>query len=164
MVAPISPQVSGPSLRWRINASFDDYVRNQTGDGEVILSDGARRDEDGNYVFPAHAARSEDGLITFAGSVEFRAYRGILALRVAEPQFKRVDDVVFLSVVDDAAPAGSRLDLATATIESSHVGQASLDLRLTERGSDLFLGKYPAGASLAPVTITLPTSSQGVNS
>lgn len=162
MVEPISPQVISASLRWRINASFDDYVRNQTGDGEVFLSEGAQRDDDGHYVFPAHAACDEDGVIAFDGSVDFRAYRGILALRVAEPQFKLIDDLIHLSVVDDAAPAGSRLDLATATLESSRVGQTTLDLRLTDRGSELFLGKYPAGAPLAPVTIILPTSSKGV--
>lgn len=164
MVEPISPQATSASLRWRINASFDDYVRNQTGDGEVILGEGVQRDEDGYYVFPAHAPSDEGGVIAFGGSVDFQAYRGILALRVAEPRFQVIDDSIHLTVVDDAAPAGSRLELATATLDSSVTGPTTLDLRLTDRGSELFFGKYPAGAPLAPVTITLPTSSEGVRS
>ena len=51
---------------------------------------------------------------------------------------------------------GERLELATATFDEGLIGHVELDLRLTERGSELFFGKYPAGTQLACVTVTLP--------
>ncbi|MCZ9882569.1 HtaA domain-containing protein [Arthrobacter sp. B2a2-09] len=150
------------SLQWRIDGAFDSYVRNQAGDGTVTLSDGASRDGDGYYHFPRIGAPSDPATLRFGGSVEFRAYMGVLSLRIAEPSFHIFQDVVRMYIVDDAAPAGTRLELATATIEPGRAGRAMLDLRLTERGSELFFGKYPAGASLAPVNVLLPGPRAGM--
>lgn len=144
------------SLQWRIDASFDNYVRNQTGDGTVTVSAGASRDDDGYYYFPRMDTSAGSENLRFGGSVEFRAYMGVLSLRIADPSFRVSQDMVRMYIVDDAAPAGTRFELATATLEPGQVGPARLDLRLTERGSELFFGKYPAGSPLAPATVLLP--------
>lgn len=144
------------SLQWRIEPAFDSYVRNQTGDGTVTVSSGASRDDDGYYLFPSIDASPDPASLHFGGSVEFRAYMGVLSLRIAEPSFHVSRDVVRMYIVDDAAPAGTRLELATAAIEPGQVGRVLLDLRLTEQGSELFFGKYPAGTPLAPVNVLLP--------
>ncbi|SDP42702.1 Htaa protein [Arthrobacter sp. ok909] len=144
------------SLQWRIDASFDNYVRNQTGDGTVTVSGGASRDDDGYYHFPRLDTSSGGENVRFGGSVEFRAYMGVLSLRIADPSLHVSQDMVRMYIVDDAAPAGTRIELATAALDHGQVGLAILDLRLTERGSELFFGKYPAGAPLAPATVLLP--------
>ncbi|WP_168709330.1 HtaA domain-containing protein [Arthrobacter sp. PAMC25564] len=144
------------SLQWRVDASFDNYVRNQTGDGTVTVSAGASRDHDGYYYFPRIDTSSGSENLHFGGAVEFRAYMGVLSLRIADPSFHISQDMVRMYIMDDAAPAGTRLELATATLEPGQVGPAVLDLRLTERGSELFFGKYPAGTTLAPATVLLP--------
>ncbi len=145
-----------PSLQWRIDPAFDDYVRNRTGDGTVMLSDGATRDNDGYYHFPKIGSSLDRGNVYFGGSVEFRAYLGVLSLRIADPSFHVTGDVVRMFIVDDNAPAGTRLELATAAIEPGRSGSVMLDLRLTEVGSELFFGKYPAGTPLASLSILLP--------
>lgn len=146
------------SLQWRIEPAFDSYVRTQTGDGTVTLSAGATRDGQGYYHFPRTDTCQDPANLRFGGSVEFRAYMGVLSLRIAEPSLHVSGDRVHLYIVDDAAPAGTRLELATATIAPGHTGRVLLDFRLTERGSELFFGKYPAGAPLASITIFLPAS------
>ncbi|MBE4717887.1 HtaA domain-containing protein [Pseudarthrobacter sp. AB1] len=146
------------SLQWRIDPAFDDYVRNRTGDGTVVLSAGATRDDDGYYQFPKIGSSLDPVNLRFGGSVEFRAYLGVLSLRIADPSFHITHDVVRMFVVDDNAPAGTRLELATAAIEPGRTGSVMLDLRLTEAGSELFLDKYPAGTPLAPLTILLPAA------
>jgi hypothetical protein len=143
------------SLQWRIDPAFDDYVRNRTGDGTVTLSAGATRDDDGYYHFPRIITSGDPENLHFGGSVEFRAYLGVLSLRIAEPSLHVSRGVVQLFIVDDSAPLGARLELATASIEPDAAGSMVLDLRLTERGAELFLGKYPAGTPLAPLSIFL---------
>jgi len=144
------------SLQWRIDSAFDNYVRNQTGDGTVVLSEGALRDADGYYHFPRIDSGEDAQCMRFGGSVEFRAYLGVLSLRIAEPSLHIFPDVVRMYIVDDSAPAGTRLELATAAIEPGLTGKVVLDLQLSERGSELFLGKYPVGAPLAPASVLLP--------
>jgi hypothetical protein len=143
------------SLQWRIDPAFDDYVRNRTGDGTVILSAGATHDDDGYYHFPRIVTSGDRENLHFGGSVEFRAYLGVLSLPIAEPSLHVSGGVVHMYIVDDSAPVGTRLELATAAIEPGATGSMLLDLRLTERGAELFLGKYPAGTPLAPLNIVL---------
>lgn len=143
------------SLQWRIEPAFDDYVRNRTGDGIVTLSAGATRDNDGYYHFPAIGSSLDLGNLRFCGSVEFKAYLGVLSLRIADPSFHIGADVVRMFITDDNAPVGTRLELATAGIEPRSTGNVVLDLRLTEIGSELFYGQYAPGAPLAPVTVLL---------
>lgn len=145
-------------LRWRVAPAFDDYVRNRTGDGIVTLSEGASRDEDGCYYFPADEPSSDAQDLRFQGAVEFRAYLGVLSVRIAQPSLHLRPGIMSMHIADDAGPTGTRLELATATIEPGTVREVTLDLRLTERGSELFLGKYPVGAPLAPLSIVLPSA------
>ncbi|WP_164520356.1 HtaA domain-containing protein [Specibacter cremeus] len=154
------------ALRWGINTRFDDYVRQHAGDGEVTLADGAMRDEEGNYLFPRRAeSPGDDGVVAFGGSVEYRAYLGVLAVRIAEPTLTVTDGQVRLHIVDDHAPSGTRLELATAALDSAPAGGLTLHPRLTERGAEMFLGKYPAGAPLAPLGLVpaapAPASNEG---
>jgi hypothetical protein len=144
------------TLQWRIEPAFDDYVRNRTGDGTVILADGASRDSDGFYRFPRTGAFRDCKNFHFSGSVEFRAYLGVLSVRIAEPSLHVAEDKVHMYIVDDSAPAGTRLELASAAIKPGATGVTNLDLRLTERGAELFMGKYPAGTPLAPIELVLP--------
>ncbi|WP_211320773.1 HtaA domain-containing protein [Arthrobacter livingstonensis] len=144
-------------LRWRINIGFDDYVRCQTGDGTVTTSGGAFRDVDGSYVFPlTEAPEQPEGTMAFLGEVSFRAYMGVLAVRIAKPTLTLVDGVLELSIIDDAAPAGTRMVLATAT--PGNLGSVVLDPRLTDRGSELFFSKYKVGSSLAPIHLHVASS------
>lgn len=144
-------------LRWRINIGFDDYVRRQAGDGTVTTSGGAFRDADGSYVFPSIEAPGQlEDTMAFLGEVSFRAYMGVLAVRIAEPTLTLVDGVLELSIIDDAAPAGTRMVLATATPDD--LGSGALDPHLTEHGSEMFFSKYPAGSSLAPIHLCAAAS------
>ena len=143
------------SLQWRIDPAFDDYVRNRTGDGTVTLSAGATRDDDGYYHFPRIVTSRDHENLHFGGSVKFRAYLGVLSLRIADPSLHVAGGMVHMYIADDSAPAGTRLELAAAAIGPGATGSMLLDLRLTERGAELFLGKYPAGSPLAPLNIVL---------
>jgi hypothetical protein len=146
------------SLRWSINPSFDNYVRTQTGDGTVTLSAGASRDNDGYYHFPTLPGSSDPTNLHFGGSVDYYAYLGVLSLRIAEPSLHFDRNVVRMYIADDGAPAGTRLELATAANASGLPGEVTLHFALTERGSELFLGKYPAGTQLAPLTVHMGSS------
>ncbi|GAB13280.1 hypothetical protein ARGLB_037_01310 [Arthrobacter globiformis NBRC 12137] len=142
------------ALRWRIDDRFDHYVRHLAGDGEVVLNEGAGADPDGQYLFPFSA--NEDalpGTLCFSGSVEYKAYLGVLALRIAGPRITINGSEACLSVEGDGVFQGARLELATARIEDHTPGLAPIGFRLTAAGSEMFFGKYPPGWLLAPATI-----------
>lgn len=138
------------ALHWRIENRFDDYVRHQTGDGQVAL-DGVSVDAHGQYVFPAIS--NEDappGTLCFSGSVEYTAYLGVLTLRIAQPQVMFTADEARL-FVRGARPYDEPSILAVAGTENH--AATPLMFRLTDLGSEIFFGKYPPGWPLAPAQI-----------
>ncbi|SDW90924.1 Htaa protein [Arthrobacter sp. cf158] len=145
------------ALQWRIDDRFDHYVRNLTGDGEVVLTGGAAVDDDGQYLFPAVAGKGGSSTACFSGSVEYKAYMGVLSLRISAPRITVGEHDLRLSV-QDIASQGADVELATAPLVGRAPGMDPIEFRLTEAGSEMFFGKYPPGWLLAPAKLKVRKS------
>lgn len=142
----------GARLRWAIHRSFDEYLRTRTSDGIVELRGGVTRDDTGEFLFPVDARRSTADRLVVEGTVEYRAYLGVLTVRIAQLEVERGDGGWAVSIAEPRGIPGERLVIAIASDEAS-APDAHLDLRprLTQDGADLFLGRYEVDSDLAPI-------------
>lgn len=150
-------------LRWAIKGSFLDYIARAPG-GTGALSDGALATETRQVVFGPDGEQrltaDHDGRsLAFRGTVTFKAYSGVLFVRISNPAVTINDGIGELTVVDPFNGEGEqRLRLATFEIEDHLIVDgfehwAASNVRLAQEGRELFNDVYPAGELLEPITI-----------
>jgi hypothetical protein len=165
--APIPGPAADGALTWPVRESFLGYV-NRVG-GRITIVRPARPAARGFSFPPAptvtgRGARGADGFdagrgaireLAFAGAVAFTAHGGTLAVVIADPVLVLDDQGVLLTVRDSAAPGrGTRAVIAELGDGSPAPGgdeTVGLVPRLTEDGSALFGGVYPAGETMDPL-------------
>lgn len=126
---------SNTRLIWPVRRSFVGYV--QGVGGRITMLDGASHDGDA-FIFPG--GRVSPRRWEFVGAVVFQAHRGILEVGLASPAVELANAGADLTVA--TRPDGSgRILLATV----GDLASGFEDVRLTEDGSALFGGSYPAG-------------------
>ena len=137
-----------------MKTSFVRYVRTIAA-GECEAVDGAQESSDGTYTFPLSEASESAGgwVLSFAGSVRFRAHHGFLDVDLREPVLTLTSDGAELSI---ATAEGGRVLIATAdpaapVRPASPVRWEGLVPRLTEAGAAVFGNVYPPGSELAPL-------------
>lgn len=130
---------TGSGLLWGVHASFREYLQ-RLSDGRTEVSDGAVLLDDGRVLFPA----LDGSPGRFAGAVHFTGHHGMLALTLARPQL--TDGAL---TVDDPFPTADPGARIAVVVHETHGST-----RLTEEGSDLFLGTYPAGTEFDPLTVS----------
>jgi hypothetical protein len=134
-------------LHWAIKPSFVAYVE-ALPDGAVEVLDGASRDAQGSFVFPAVPGETD----RFSGAVHFRGHLGVLDVTFGEPRVEQRPGGVQLTV----AVGAERVAFATASSLEPHGdgGVASSALEATDDATHLLGGVYPPGTALEPFQIT----------
>ena len=160
---------AGAALTWPVRESFLGYV-NRMG-GRITIVRPARPATRG-FSFPhvptaivpgSSAADGFDAVrgaireLAFTGAVAFSAHGGTLDFAIADPVLVFDDQGVLLTVSDSAARGrGTRAVIAELDDGSpAHGGGETVALvpRLTEDGSGLFGGVYPAGETMDPLFV-----------
>lgn len=168
--------VNDATITWGFKEAFRSYISGAIAHGEWTVADGA------SYETPSfgwsegegsYDAESGEGLVTFAGSVNFTGHGGVLNTTISNPQL-RFDDAgtatLLLDVSGDTRDgvavnqlgvefatidlAGAEIDPADGTYEATAAPAV-----LTSAGSAAF-GTYEPGTELDPITITFSTDAE----
>lgn len=153
------------TLRWLIHAPFLHYVEGLP-DCSIEVTDGARRADDGSFVFPltAHSAASgRSTVLTSHGRVVISAYDGMLRVDLINPRLELDRDSGRLFTENpyraaDFVPIANVSSESSAGLAASEPGQSSsAAVHLTSQGVGwLSDGRYPAGQRAAPIRWSLP--------
>lgn len=168
--------VTGGDMDWGIKTSFRNYVlNNPAANGSITPSEGATTNEDGSFDYqPGSGSYTPGGAVdaTFGGQVFFTGHEGILKFTLADPRvsFNGDSGVLYADVVS-SAPFGpnagqetsypnvdfATLDLTgiTPTDDGSTLSASGIPATLTENGAETFVGFYPAGTALDPISFEL---------
>jgi len=141
-------------LTWGVKASFRAYVEGVG--GNITLSDGAERAEDGTIVFPAapggDLAFTPDGGATgslkLQGTAKFNAHGGMLDSTLAELCIEVTDDGLILTCLD--APMNQqRCTIARlGPIEVGPDNAITIGAAITDDGMYQIADNYPPGTEL----------------
>ncbi len=149
------------ALKWGVKESFRSYVENAG--GSIAVSEGATRDGDGAFVFPASgdgglaigADGRPDGAGAFEGEVRFEAHGGMLKVAFAAPSLEVVEGGASITVA--GAVGGRRvqladLDLAQATTDAEAL---VIPAKLAKDGWRILGDHYGPATPLDPVRLIL---------
>lgn len=165
--------VTDASLLWGFKESFRSYISGSIANGEWTTADGATYSTpnfswaDGTGAFDPEAT---EGLLGFAGSIEFTGHGGILDTTVSNPQlrFDGPDTATLLLDVSGTTQDGEEvsetgvefatvdLGAATRTVDGSAISFDDAPAVLLAAGSRAF-GTYEAGEELDPISVTVVT-------
>lgn len=134
-------------LAWSIHSQFRDYIA-RLPDGAVSALDGAELLDTGEAFFPLDARHTTDQRLCFTGTLQFSGHRGMLAVTVRQPWLEMVEETSVMRIVDPFDP-NLRMELVAVDMDADGSGET----RLTEAGTDLFMGNYRADIAFDPVRI-----------
>lgn len=143
-----------PHLEWGLKTSFVSYI-SSLADGRIEAANGVW--QAGNALaFPVSpAAGVPENEIWFNGRVSFSGHGGMMKLDLFEPRIVNHDENISLTIDE----AGERVAIAelTETSVSNAFGlvKTRFSAVLTEAGSKLFNGQYPAGQQMEEVEVVL---------
>ncbi|MGO3527165.1 HtaA domain-containing protein [Glutamicibacter arilaitensis] len=143
-----------PHLEWGLKSSFVGYI-SSLADGRIEASNGVW--QVGNALaFPVSpAVEVPENEIWFNGRVSFSGHGGMMKLNLIEPRIVNHDETITLTIDE----AGERIAIAelTETSVSNAFGLVKTRFAavLTEAGSKLFNGQYPAGQQMEEVEVVL---------
>ena len=138
-------QIAG--LAWGIHRPFREYMQRIT-DGHMAAHDGAEILESGETFFPLDAKTPTADALRFVGALEFRGHNGMMAVTIQLPWLEGSADHWQLSIVNPFEP-GTRMPMVEIEFHDDAHGTA----RLTEPGTDLFMGNYDEKTLFDPVRI-----------
>lgn len=134
-------------LAWGVHGPFREYIQ-RIPDGRLAVHDGAQMLASGETYFPLDAQGATAHELRFVGSLEFGGHNGMMAVTVQQPWLQRDGEHWHLTIVDPFEP-GSRMPIVKIEMHDETEGTA----RLTEPGTDLFMGNYNEGTLFDPVRI-----------
>jgi hypothetical protein len=149
-------------LRWAVRPSFVRYVQVMAG-GSCEAVDGAEADAAGVFDFPLTEAAETGGnwVLTFGGGARFRAHQGFLDVDL---HGLRLRVMAAGAALDIAVAAGGYGTIATMhpvtpVTENGLMSWSGLVPLLTEGGTAVFGGVYPAGSDFGSLDVAVPLSS-----
>lgn len=134
-------------LAWGMHRQFRDYIQRMS-DGRMLAADGAELLETGETWFPLDHTSTTDTELRFTGSLQFVGHHGMLAVNIQQPWLQHSADTTSLTIIDPFDPT-SRMALVTVELDADGTGTT----RLTEAGTDLFMGNYRDDTVFDPVRI-----------
>jgi len=137
-------------LAWSMHSQFRDYIA-RLPDGAVSALDGAELLDTGEAFFPLDPQHTTDQKLCFTGTLQFSGHRGMLAVTVRQPWLEVVEETPVMTIVD---PFDRYLRMELVAVEMDADGRG--ETRLTEAGTDLFMGNYRADIAFDPVRIVWP--------
>jgi hypothetical protein len=156
-----------PGLRWAVKRSFLSYL-SRLPDGRMSATDGAVQAAGDEVVWEAATgdtppvSEEADRVLTFAGDLRYGGHGGLLFVRLADPHVTLRGDLGELSVLDTFSQINeARISLVTFGIaRRDHTPGYEVisadEVRLTDRGAEVFNMVYPAGELFEPLTMTWP--------
>ncbi|WP_159612176.1 HtaA domain-containing protein [Glutamicibacter sp. JC586] len=143
-----------PHLEWGLKASFVGYISSLP-DGRIEASNGVWQ-VGNSLVFPASPATDvPDNEVWFNGQVSFSGHGGMMKLDLIEPRVENQDEAIKLTI----GTATERIAIAelteTAVSRAFGMVKTRFSAVLTDEGSKLFNGQYPAGQGLEDLEIVL---------
>ena len=183
VVAPATAapaDVTGGSLDWGFKSSFRAYVSTGNGNPPIAVTDGATRNADGTFKFPATGGSYDSATgattVNYGGTVVFSYPAHFFTITLANPTVV-LDGAggSLLADVDLQASGGgfepvrieqaaiATLGTATAgpTVSGETVSWSNLTTTLTETGASAFSGFFTAGTVLDPASFTFTTGDGG---
>jgi hypothetical protein len=151
------------TLVWGLKQSFRAYV--EGAGGSIATGDGAERDADGEFTFPAapgegltlDADGRPQGVGRFVGEVRCEAHGGMLKVFLADPSVE-IGPAGARLVVADTAGRDRRVDLAEldlAAATTAEDGALVIPAKLSRDGWQVLGDHYPAGTPLDAVRLML---------
>lgn len=171
--------VDGGALDWGLKESFRGYLGGPIAHGTITPADGATRNADGTFRFPAAAgtvdADADTAELAFDGTVAFAGHDSgagpLLAMSIEDIRIRfdgsggtLVADVVSKSLADDGEVNYDDVvfaSLADADLTGTGtVSATGVAATLTEAGAPAFASFYDAGTALDPVSFAVTTAPQ----
>lgn len=163
--------VEASTLTWGFKESFRSYISGTIAGGEWTVADGA------SYETPSfgwtdgvgsYDAATGEGVLAFAGSIEFTGHGGVLDTTVANPVIEFVDGDSAVLLLDVSGTTQQGASVSETGVEFADIDLSGANLEwdggvltvtdaaavLTTPGAEAF-GTYPAGEELDPVSFTL---------
>jgi Htaa protein len=166
--------VSGGYLDWGVKQSFRGYIAGPIAHGTITTSDGATKNADGTFRFPAGTpgtvdAGADTADLAFTGKVEFTGHDGLLHMTIEDIRLSLtgsggtlVADVVSKSLSSGELTTYDDVEFATLAdtdlTGTDTVTGTNLGATLTDDGSPAFAGFYPAGTALDPLSFSVTTA------
>jgi hypothetical protein len=156
-----------PGLHWAVKRTFFNYLARLT-DSRMSVTGGATLTDQNEVLWEAApnsapaVPRGADRVLTFSGDLRCAGHGGLLFVRVADPHVVLSGDMGELSVVETFSTAeGSRIPLVTFGVAHRAYADgcevlSTADVRLTDRGAEVFSMNYPAGELFEPITVIWP--------
>lgn len=175
-------EVVDASMTWGVKESFRSYVSGSIANGDWSTSGDASY-ETPEFTFAEGEgdmdSAAADGTIAFGGAIDFTGHSGALAVTMANPEVRMVDETTAVLLLDvtagdrAAAQAGDttattstgvpfvELDLAAGQREVSDDGLSTtytdVPTALTEQGHGVF-ADYATGESFDPLDLVVATA------
>jgi hypothetical protein len=144
---------------WSVKDSFVRYVQSMR-DGRILLRDGAAVTNTRQFYFPFKSldhSGENNYVLHFGGEAHFLAHHGLMSVSIRHPRIEVGDDGAYLSIEqDNEAVRIASLDLPEALQEQGVTMWANVRVTLADSGAATFADNYPAGETLAPVTMRAP--------
>lgn len=146
--------MSFSKLTWGVKASFRRYV--EGAGGSITLSEGATRNEEGEFVFTAIAGGdltiepdgSASGAMRFKGTVSFDAHGGMLKATLAELGLEVQDDGLVLTALEAPMNQGRCAIAKLGKVNVDSDGAVTLAAEITLDGMYQIADNYPPGTEL----------------
>ncbi|MEU6019974.1 HtaA domain-containing protein [Micromonospora sp. NPDC047134] len=170
--------VTGGSLDWGFKSSFRAYVSTGNGNPPIAVTDGATRNADGTFKFPATGGTYDSATgattVNYGGTVVFSYPAHFFTITLANPTVV-LDGAggSLLADVDLQASGGgfqpvrieqaaiATLATSSPTASGGTASWSNLTTTLTETGATAFSGFFTAGTVLDPASFTLTTGVDG---
>ncbi|MDR4531957.1 HtaA domain-containing protein [Glutamicibacter sp. PS] len=154
MTSPAGGDALKPHLLWGVKSSFVGYISSLP-DGRIEAHDGVWQ-QGRALAFPQdYVTEVPEGEYWFRGKLSFAGHGGMMKLDIAKPRIVHGPAGLQLSIdTDDARVAIADLQ-QTDSGEAFGMKRIGYTVTLTDAGSALFNGQYPAGSEMDPINITL---------
>lgn len=165
----VASEVTGATLSWGVKESFRSYIAGPIAKG--IISQNGVGVSGSEFVWGGGSGtynRADSlGRIGYGGSVNFTGHAGKLELTVANPAIQvngpgsasliaRVTSKALSGPGVDATVTLATLSLSTGAVSGGTISWSDVPATLTAAGAEAFGGFYQPGASLDPVSFSLP--------
>jgi hypothetical protein len=146
-------------MAWSVKDSFVRYVQSMR-DGRILLRDGAAVTNTRQFYFPFKRLDQSDDdtyVLHFGGEAHFIAHHGLMSVSIRHPRIEVGADGAYLSIEQDNETVRlASLNLPEALQEHGVTMWANVRVTLVHSGAATFADNYPAGETLAPLTMRAP--------
>lgn len=168
--------ISAGGLDWGVKESFRTYVTGNIAHGEITVSDGATKNDDGTFRFEVedgtYDPKSKTITVDFAGMVRFTGHDSgsgpVLDMRIADPELRITGDTGVLvadvsskneesgHLVEYADVEVATVDTTTGvTVAADQIKATNIAAELTTAGAPAFGGFYQPGVAMDPLNASL---------